>query len=194
MKVYNIDLTFQPLGSQFLMVMRGTEEDMELAYNGFYNFGGTASHMRYKKDPDTGLMITCGGKEGSHLDYGTHNRNVATFFSTAEKMHKFFFNKAFHKHVDNWPKKKRGQNSGGIFPFCQQYADSAMVELESSKEMFYHPQLSSRSLEHIYSVGTVAAERPDDDFRDAVVKKSFGASEKTVSASEKDIDNSEELE
>ena len=167
----NVEMSYQSFGKTMLVILRGEEKDIELVYNGIYNFGG------------------CANKE---VDYTTHTRDVACFFSTRENMHKFFFNKAFHKHVDNWPKKKHGEKSRGIWPFCMEQADKDMTELEKSQVTFYDPTSVSKYA-HLYSLGDrVSAERPDDNFEDSILKSVFFCENSDIKISQEDVRRIEE--
>ena len=78
MRIYNtldVSLTFQNCGTVWLMVLRGSQEQIELAFNGLFNFNATS------------------GK----LEYVDHTKTVATFWSNSERMYKYFFNRHYLK-------------------------------------------------------------------------------------------------
>lgn len=79
MKLYNeldVDLTFQNFGSQWLMIMRGEENDILLAFNGMWNYGATSGE----------------------IDFTDHAKTVAKFWSDEKKMLKYFKNRFWIGH------------------------------------------------------------------------------------------------
>jgi hypothetical protein len=170
MKIYNTDVSYQSLGENLLIILRGNEKDIEETYNGFYNFGATADRPRRKDSWD----------EDSHLEYGTHNRDVATFMSSVSGMHRYFKNRVWHKDWENWRKSLKGKK-GGITEqdekdfdlTCKVKADDLLGEFVHSRETFYNPAAKDSSV-HFYGLAdSITAERPDDDFRDAILKDAF---------------------
>jgi hypothetical protein len=64
--------TYQNLGTNWLVILNGNEEDIELAFNSFYNHGATSGKLEWNS---------------------TFN---ATFWSTPKKMRTYFFNRLRH--------------------------------------------------------------------------------------------------
>lgn len=79
MKLYpqiDVSLTHQNLGSNWLMVMRGNEENILLVFNGLWNYGATSGE----------------------LEFTDHVKTTATFWSNEEKMTRFFYNLHESRH------------------------------------------------------------------------------------------------
>jgi hypothetical protein len=145
MKVYdtlNVSLSFQNCGSVWLMILRGNEADIELAYNGLYNFGAT------------------GGKV---LDYTDHTKTTAKFWSNEERMYKFFYSRYMLAH--------NKQKAARIF------AENKMAELRADVEQFYC--FTRRGPDATFGVSSACAERPDTDFKDAVLTHAYSERELT---------------
>jgi len=69
------DTTYQNLGSNWLVILNGNEEDIELAFNSFWNHGATSGSLEY------------------------NSLTNATFWTTPDKMRKYFFNRLRHISV-----------------------------------------------------------------------------------------------
>jgi hypothetical protein len=148
MKVYdtlNVSLTFQNCGSVWLMVLRGSQEEIEQAFNGLFNFNATSGQ----------------------LEYTSLERNVATFWTKPARMRQFFYN----RHILKFESDKHANI----------YADMQMAELVKHSHVFkdFHRGMV---LSDVFAIGTACAERPDHDFRDAVLLHAH--SEKEVAQTE----------
>jgi hypothetical protein len=137
MKLYhptiNVDLTYQNNGTRWLMVLEGTEADIELAYNGLYNF--------------------CAVGKRTVLNYTDHTHTKAWFWSTEKQMRKFF---GLH-HLLKFGCKKH----------AAAHAEREMKLLAASPILFF--DFTREKFCATFSIGNAKAERPDSDFRDAVI-------------------------
>jgi hypothetical protein len=66
------NVSYQNLGTNWLVILNGNENDVELAFNSFYNHGATSGELDWN---------------------ATYN---ATFWSTPAKMRTYFFNRMRH--------------------------------------------------------------------------------------------------
>jgi hypothetical protein len=124
----NVQMSFQNCGSVWLMILRGSEAEIELAFNGLYNFGAT----------------------GGRLDYTTHDKTTAKFWSNEESMYSFYYMRHYIKH--------NGQKAARL------WAEGKMRELRQTCEQFY--SFTRRGPDATFGVSTATAERPDTDFKD----------------------------
>jgi hypothetical protein len=77
MRIYqkvNVTLTYQNCGSVWLIILRGQHEDIEMVYNGLYNFCASNGSLQYH-DVD---------------------KTVATFWSNKKAIRQFFLQHTFH--------------------------------------------------------------------------------------------------
>lgn len=88
------------------------------------------------------------------LEYTSLERNVATFWTKPSRMWQFFYNRhilkfSSHKHADI-------------------YADMQMAELVKHSHVFkdFHRGMI---LSDVFAIGTACAEKPDTDFKDAIL-------------------------
>ncbi len=177
MKIFknnNSTLHVQSWGTYFLMAIKGTEESILEAFNGFYNYGATAS-----------------GSEESPIEpeFLNHTRTLATFSSSPEFMLRFFRNLYYYRNIDRWeaewmPKMHRMYNnwqrhSGGLYAFKpfndaiekeqQDFAVKALAELQEHSPMTIipHGKKLNEFADHpdFHVTGKVTAERPDHDLK-----------------------------
>jgi hypothetical protein len=66
------NVTYQNIGTHWLVILNGAEEDIELAFNSFYNHGATSGGIEYNSSFN------------------------ATFWTTPGKMRKYFYNRLRH--------------------------------------------------------------------------------------------------
>lgn len=153
MKIYpNVDanLFVQSNGSDLLMVIKGyNEEQIELLYNSLFNFGATA---------DT-----------ANLDYADHNKTVATFRSNPDDMKRYFRNLFFFRNVD---KPEYKGKKGGIKADMDAYAEAQFALLQKESGITHDPHKKTVLMPE-YGRGKLSAERPDTDFRDAVLSHAY---------------------
>ena len=75
----------------------------------------------------------------------------------------------------------------GILPFLNQETDKLMGEFLKSSESFCNPAKESKSVDYIYSFcDRVSAERPDNNFAEAVITDAFEKFNKDPKFAEKD--------
>jgi hypothetical protein len=153
MKIYdtlNVELSYQNCGSQWLIVLAGKEEEIELAFNGCYNLCATSGDLRFTD----------------------HTRSTATFWSKEKNMRRFFYNLNFLRHSCDVR--------------AQAFSDAKMLELTNQSVQFF--DFTREVAEDGFVVGSNKAERPDIDFRDAVLNHSF-KDKTSVKDVEKMLDN-----
>jgi hypothetical protein len=141
MKIYetlSVELSYQNIGSTWLMILRGPTKEIELTFNGLFNFCATGGELTYQNEAKT----------------------LATFWSSKEKMRKFFINRLSFSDTNS-------QKSKVILA-----ADQKVKDLQQNQEIF--KTFSSNNI-CSYSKGTIQAERPDDDFKDATWKFNEGS-------------------
>lgn len=83
----NVAMTYQNFGSAWLCVLRGKTEDIELVFNGLFNFGAT----------------------NGDIQYFDHSKTVATFWSTEESLQRFFYNVSVFSGVTRYRGKAVNQ-------------------------------------------------------------------------------------
>ena len=146
MRVYaniNVTLTYQNFGSAWLGILRGAKEDIELVFNGLFNFGAT----------------------NGELHYYDHNETLALFWSSEEDLQRFFYNVRVYSGSTRYLGKEKNLLA----------AAERMEQLkENCQESFMN--FSQKFQPDVYSVGTISAERPDNDFKDHVLTHAFNHS------------------
>lgn len=142
MKLYNTDLTFQNYGTAWFLVIRGSETDIEETFNALINFGGV-SHR---------------GTLNVALEYQNESHTLATCWSSEKKMRQFF---AFQY----WLRHSLPPNHKMTEAFVNK-------EIETLKQEINQVVFRSKSQinNDFYSIGKSTAERPDEDFKDAVLQ------------------------
>lgn len=152
MKLYkdiDVDLTYQNCGSTWLGVLRGKQDDIELVFNGLFNFGATSGKLDYQ------------GGDG-----------IATFWTNKQALRYYFFTRYFFPKCGHDDKEKRPWRNHPAYKPALRYADNAIAELkETSHEMF--TDFRRKSGLDTYSTGTMSAERPDMDMKDAILSHAF---------------------
>jgi len=136
MKIYeslSVELAYQNLGSTWLMILRGTKNDIELTFNGLYNLRATDGSLTYQNEAKT----------------------MATFWSSKEKMKRFFQNK--YSFANGNAQKVE----------IDLFSNQKLEQLKQNQEIF--KTFTSNNI-CSYGKGIINAERPDDDFRDATWK------------------------
>jgi hypothetical protein len=146
MKLYpsiGVGLTFQSCGSGWLGILRGPTEQIELAFNGLYNLRGT------------------NGK----LEYQDHLRMVATFWTNERNMRRFFFNYFY------LPRSASRHGEGRLIRNAMRYAQKSLMQVKEEFESFM--RFASGNVPECYLFGSITAERPDTDFKSAVLEHAF---------------------
>jgi hypothetical protein len=147
MKVYpslDVDLTYQNFGSTWLCILRGKTEDIDLVFNGLYNLGAT----------------------NGDYQFFDHAKTVATFWSDRKGLLRFLFNQAF------LPIRCGNKGVGKIVRRCMRQAQKRILELRTTgHEVFL--DFENKFELTVHGIGKVTAERPDSDFKDAVMSNAF---------------------
>lgn len=193
LKIYSeIDCTLhvQSYGSNFLMALKGSEENINLVFNGLYNYGGT-QHLGTEECP-------------LELDFRNHTRTLATFWSSPEKMLNFFRNLFFHRNqVNIWLdfedelcKRIKGYKGGFkahpeyasfekmLFDERDTYAKEQLRLLQEHSAITIVPHGKSEEnfgeATETFGQGRVSAERPDDNVKDSALNSALGNRETVV--------------
>lgn len=156
MKIYNnINATFtmQDYGSAWLIIMRGTQQEIEWLFNGFFNHGAVdTSEIKWNDLDDTAL-----------------------FWTNKEKMGKFFWNLALHRklnqgHADN----KSTSNAAYLI------GESMLKDLynnhRESRNMYHYGSENY----YQYNIGKISAESPDLDMKDAIINHAYAEKEESL--------------
>lgn len=163
MKVYaNVDvtITYQNFGSVWLVALHGTEDAINLVFNGLFNFNAT----------------------GGHLSWPEGTKTFANFWSSPAKMWRFFYNRAVLRlDLDGLPMREKRE----LVNECRMFA-SQQVELIKTTCQETMIDYTRAQVPYLLAMGTIGAEKPDDDFRDAVVKAAFMSSPKVDEPEEND--------
>lgn len=162
MKLYpqiDVTLNFQNCGSYWLMILEGKESDIELVFNGLWNHGATNVSVEQVD-----------GSIYNGLDYTDNSRTKAVFWSTPEKMYKFFYN----SHL-------LACQQENCSPHAHVVAKMRMEELKSHAIAFRN--FNQCNLVSCFTVGTIKAEKPDDNYKEtALLHSQKKSGEKTVDA------------
>lgn len=165
-KICPVSFSYQNFGTKWLVIMRGTEQDIESNFNALYNWGAT---------------------NGS-LDYHNTERNVATFWSSKDRLYWAFSN----IRLNHCLKTSKGRNTkwkrGGLWSKATDGAWHMINVFMLYTETFltFEPVDYAKA----YTCGRVSAERPDYDGRDLIIFASMTDKEVEKEAT-KDVDNSE---
>jgi len=141
-----VTLTYQNFGSTWLCILRGSKEDIDLAFNGFFNYRGT----------------------NGEYEFFDHTQNVAVFWSDKRALRRFFFNRYFMPRFDNG----NAVNQGRLIRDAMKYAHKKILALRANG----HESIMdfSNCYEPVcHQVGKIRAENPDSDMKDAILEHSF---------------------
>lgn len=150
MKLYDslpVTLTYQNFGSAWLLIMRGPTEDIETCYNSLYNYCAT----------------------NGNLEYPEQTKTVATIWTDTTNLKRYFANR-YLASLNDPPRSVRKSIAMGENADCNFYVSSRIEQLQDNHEFF---KQFNHCAPDAYSNGSITAERPDDDFRDAVVNDAF---------------------
>lgn len=139
----DVDITYQNFGSAWLGILRGSTENIELTFNGLFNLSAT----------------------NGELDYRDHAKCVATYWTSYKGMRRFFFNQYFHPRCDG----KHGQ--GKVIRAAMRYAREHLKALRARPEPFL--TFDNRFSPSVFVSGTITAERPDTDMKDAMITHAY---------------------
>lgn len=133
----DVKLSYQNFGSAWLCVLRGKTEDIELVFNGLFNWGATNGECYF-------------------VD---HSQTVATFWSSEEQLTRFFYN--IYSVSSSTRYKGRKANllaSSNKIAALKESCHEIFLRFDDGV-----PEIFAEG----HSLGHLTAEKPDDDFRDA---------------------------
>ena len=160
MKVYpnlTTTISYHNFGSAWLMILKGTTEDINLAFNGLFNLGAT----------------------NGELEFRDHIHTVATFWSDEKSMEKFFFNKFFLPRCST---RVKDTHKDGAYKTAMSVASNQMTELKNCHEFFL--DFNNRFVPDVYATGKVTAENPDTDMKDSILTHAFTDKSETTTKHE----------
>ena len=133
MKLYNTNLTLQNLGSSLLVILRGTQNDVNETFNSFYNYMGAGG-----KDGGGSIEIT-----------GDKDNSLGVFWTNEKQLIRYWANQFANRN----PK----ENLKEIFELIHVGANTFIEE--KINEMFDSPEkfltFGDRNLEES-SIGTIS--------------------------------------
>lgn len=147
MKLYetlDVELTYQNFGSVWLGVIRGATAELELAFNGLYNFGAT----------------------NGALSFEDHAHCIATFWSSKRAMRHYFF----YQHYIPRFKGERHEKHGKLVRQSMRLAQQKLAALADNHEAF---RCMRSFVPDVFLCGKIGAERPDVDMKDAILEHAF---------------------
>ena len=145
----DVRLTYQNFGSTWLCILRGSSENIDLVFNGLYNWKGTNGDYQFHD----------------------HVQTVAVFWSDRRALRRFFFNRYFVPRSDGG-KRKRCTNQGRLIRNAMRYAHSQIQALRDNGHEFFMDH-SRQYMPQVHGMGQINAERPDSDFKDSVLGYAF---------------------
>lgn len=153
---HNVKLTVAANGNNLIGYLEGAEADIIGAHNSLFNWGATG-------------RMTAHGDVCDELEFVTHERTRASFYSTPNKIFHYFFNRHLAAIQD--------EETGGL-PLDNPLADLLMrkrafvLARETYQAMervpYYRAEVTcDNSGGEFYSMGELRNEKPDDDFKSA---------------------------
>lgn len=163
MKIYNTKLTMQNFGSAFLVILRGTVEDVNETFNSFYNL--------------------CGVSERAQIDISENATDaVGTFWTTDALLRRYWANRFLAMN----PSVKEKVVYAGIHEDANLFIISNINEMRKNSEAFMN--FDKNYFEEPHSLGKISAESPDLDFKDAVVSHAFKPKTEVSEVVETDVE------
>ena len=144
-KNVDVELTYQNFGSAWLGVLRGATENLELVFNGLFNFCAT----------------------NGDLTFNDHTQCVATFWSSPKAMRRFFFNQHYLPRYEG----RRHPLNGKLVRQAMRHAQAQMALLNENHEPFM--KFDGLQESDTFVCGKVCAEKPDSDMKDAILAHAF---------------------
>lgn len=147
-KTLSVDFGIQNFGTAWLGILRGPTEQIELAFNGFYNYRATEGKLEYQDGCQT----------------------IATFWTSKKKMRRYFINRYYIPAFDVDNRKSAAKTAWE----ARRWAIEQMSLLSNSQEAFinYNKQIEPDT----YSCGIISAEKPDLSLKEYLVLESFKTS------------------
>jgi hypothetical protein len=149
MKIYpeiDVELTYQNFGSAWLGVLRGSTDNIETVFNGLFNLCATNGERQFQD----------------------HLQCVAVFWSDRRAMRRFFFNRYYMPRYHPEPDVRNVR----LVRDAMRYALQSLKQLaQGNHEAFL--DFSKCYVPEVYGTGTISAERPDSDMKDAILSHAF---------------------
>ena len=139
----DVTLTYQNFGSTWLCILRGKTEDIDLVFNGLFNFRATNGEYQFHD----------------------HVQTVAVFWSDRRALRRFFFNRYFFS-------RSVGGATRQLVRESMKYSHNQIQALRDNGHEFFM-DFSKQFMPQVHAMGTISAERPDADFKDAVLDYAF---------------------
>lgn len=134
----------QSCGSSWLGILRGRLDDIEAVFRGLWNLRATSGELEYRDAAQT----------------------IATFWTTPKNMRRFFFNHFFLPRENGSPYQRALKRE------AINYARRQLSELTGTAEKFINFDRIV-VLPDAHSSGTITAEKPDNDMKDAILSHAF---------------------
>lgn len=142
-----LDVTFnyQNFGSTWAGVLRGATENVRLSFNSLFNYCAT----------------------NGELEFHDHLETVAVFWTSRRAMRRYFFNRYYMPRCMG----NRGKGQGRLARMAMRYAWEQLAKMSQCHEAFF--DFSGEDNLQTYGNGTISAERPDSDMKDAILAHAF---------------------
>lgn len=149
MKLYEkleVTVGYQNFGSAWLIILRGKEEDIELAYNSLYNLCATPNRCT--------------------LEFPEQTKTVATFWTDEQNLLRYWRNRyeCLHPELGRTIAKRKCAEA-------ENYALTQVNILRDTCHEFFRD--FSKNVPEYFGTGTISAAKPDSDFKDAVLTHAF---------------------
>ena len=142
----DVTLTHQNFGSTWLCILRGATQDIDLVFNGLYNFSATNGMYQFHDMDET----------------------VAIFWTDEKALKRFFFYKYFFPKSEDLTSPMLGK----VIRDAMRFAHEQIAELRANgHERFM--DFSQVYIPQTHAMGQISAERPDNDFKDNVLNYAF---------------------
>lgn len=139
----DVSLNFQNFGSAWLGVLRGIPAHIELVCNGLFNLRGT----------------------NGRVEYHSEDKTIATFWTSENAMRRFFYNQHY------LPREMGNHELPILREESQLFAEAQLAEMLNHHEEFMTLESSAPAV--TFGNGTITAERPDNDMKDAILSHAF---------------------
>lgn len=158
-KVYShldVECSLQLYGSTWRVILRGSQQQIKDTFNGIWNFCGSSGELEFTDQ------------------WGT----IATFWSSEKQMRKFFSLLYFFRTTDEELAQYKGQPEGRDYKVKMQAWVGEQIEaLRLTAESFM--PYRKRDYNPLFELSDNKAEKPDHDFKDAVLNHAFKDNSRT---------------
>jgi len=145
-----VTITYQNFGSSWLCGLRGKVADIEKVYNGLF-YRATEGKLEYQ------------------FDTSPAGEALALFWTSEKGMFYFFYRSILNVRLNH-----DGEDLGAKGnSFENHYAKMMVARLKKERDTFLTFDKRRAAGPHMYGQGTIAAERPDADFKDKVLEYAF---------------------